>query len=273
MPKFCKPINAPSRSFVRSTYEEAPISGAWNTPGALFLLYIGAPPLAHYDMIITDDFIDMLLHDLGNHLSATQSFLELQLSGSLAPEQSRQLSRNLYDLTKNTSTSVTNLLLWSRLTGGNLPTNIVRTSLSLAFEHVLDHEQSIAQNKRVSLVVPASPPYPILADPLRLQLILRNLVNNALKFTAAGGEVSLSTYASPGEAIVCVRDTGTGIAPSRLPGLFTLASDPTPGTRNEKGLGLGLRLCARLTALQHGRLWCESTPGEGSRFFLALPLA
>jgi two-component system sensor histidine kinase/response regulator len=221
----------------------------------------------------TDHFIDVLLHDLGNHLSATQSYLELYLTGSLAPEQSRQLSRNLYDLTKNTSTSVTNLLLWSKLTTGNLSTNIVQTTLAQAYEHVLDHEQSIAQNKKVTLLLPPPPPYPILADPLRLQVILRNLVNNALKFTATGGEVSLSTYPSSGEAIVCVRDTGAGIAASRLPRLFSAESEPTQGTRNEKGLGLGLRLSARLAALQHGRLWCESTPGEGSRFFLALPLA
>lgn len=215
----------------------------------------------------------MLLHDLGNHLSATQSYLELCLSGSLAPEQNRQLSLNLYDLTKNTSTGITNLLLWSRLTTGNLPTNIVRTTLGPAFEYVIDHEQSIAQNKKVSLACAATPPYPVLADPLRLQVILRNLVNNALKFTAAGGEVSLSAYPFSGEAIICVRDTGTGIAASRLPGLFSTESEPTQGTRNEKGLGFGLQLCARLAALQHGRIWCESAVGEGSRFFLALPLA
>lgn len=217
--------------------------------------------------------METLLHDLGNHLSATQSYLELYLSGSLDAEQSHRLARNLYDLTKNTSISITNLLLWSRTTTGNLSNHIARVNLREALESVLENEQSIAQNKKIALALIPSPHPLVMADPLRLQLTLRNLVNNAVKFTPAEGEVSVSTYLFSGEAVICIRDTGVGIEPNRQPHLFTSEDTPTFGTRNEKGLGLGLRLCARLAALQKGRLWCESAPGEGSRFFLALPLA
>ena len=104
-----------------------------------------------------------------------------------------------------------------------------------------------------------------------LRIVLRNLVNNAMKFTNAGGAVTISAEEDGDDILIVVADTGIGIDPSRKQDIFTLKTQATFGTNQEKGVGLGLAMCKEFAEYQGGSIWFESERGKGSRFYVALP--
>jgi signal transduction histidine kinase len=106
-------------------------------------------------------------------------------------------------------------------------------------------------------------------------LLVRNLMSNAVKFTPAGGNITLSSQQLEGALQVKVKDTGIGIAPDFVEafngGGGGQPIEVKPGTNNEKGTGLGLMLCKTFVALMKGKMWLESEPGKGSCFTVELP--
>jgi two-component system sensor histidine kinase/response regulator len=219
-----------------------------------------------------EQLISTLAHDVNNHLSATQSYLELLLSGSLNEAQEGKLGLDLLAMTKNTAIMLVNLLNWSRITSSELTSHPGRLSLRDSINQVMEDQQSIAQNKEITLSASMVQEIGILADPMQFQLVLRNLVNNAIKFTPSGGKVSISVQAALGEAIILIKDTGIGISPEQQKELFKPGWKTTFGTRNEKGLGLGLWLCKELLEKQKGRIWHHSSLLNGSLFQVSIPL-
>lgn len=110
------------------------------------------------------------------------------------------------------------------------------------------------------------------ADPQRIAQVLGNLVSNALRHTPPGGVVTLAVRAGPSEALFEVRDTGTGIAPEDLPRIFDrfYRADPSRA-RASGGAGLGLAIARRIVEAHGGRIWAESTPGQGTTVRFTLP--
>jgi signal transduction histidine kinase len=109
------------------------------------------------------------------------------------------------------------------------------------------------------------------ADVRRVHQVLANLLGNALKFTPQGGTISVSVDSVEGIARFCVADTGVGIPAADVPHLFERFYQ-CEGTRSHhQGLGLGLEICKGLIELHGGRIWAESEPGRGSRFYFTLP--
>lgn len=116
----------------------------------------------------------------------------------------------------------------------------------------------------------------VLADPTRLRQIVGNLVDNALKFTPSGGLVTVAAASSGREGFVTlsVSDTGPGIPPEDLERIFDrLYQTERTTSKGSQGLGLGLAICRELVERQGGRIWAQSRPGEGARFFVELPSA
>jgi CheY-like chemotaxis protein/anti-sigma regulatory factor (Ser/Thr protein kinase) len=113
------------------------------------------------------------------------------------------------------------------------------------------------------------------ADPVRLEQVIANLLNNAAKYTDAGGEIRLTVEHTANEVSISVRDTGVGIAPAKLAGVFDLFMQVEPhGRRAQGGLGIGLTLVKRLTEMHGGSVEARSEgPGRGSEFILRRPLA
>lgn len=109
-------------------------------------------------------------------------------------------------------------------------------------------------------------------DPDALRHILEHLMSNALKFTPAGGTVTVELKESAGRVLLQVTDTGCGIPPERMETLFDRYLHENQMDPQVHGLGLGLPLCRRLAELQEGTLMVDSRPGRGSRFILSLPL-
>ena len=103
------------------------------------------------------------------------------------------------------------------------------------------------------------------------EIVIQNLLANALKFCKAGDTITVTNHISNGSCIVSVADTGLGISRENLDKLFKSSSFSTMGTDNEKGTGLGLSICKELVDLNNGKIWVESTQGEGSTFYVQLP--
>jgi NtrC-family two-component system sensor histidine kinase KinB len=110
----------------------------------------------------------------------------------------------------------------------------------------------------------------VAADPDRLALALGNLVDNAVTYTPTGGTITLSAAAADGQVTLSVADTGVGIPAEHLPHVFDKFFR-VPGQSAEGGTGLGLAIVKEIVEAHGGEVSCESTPGEGTTFRIALP--
>ena len=134
--------------------------------------------------------------------------------------------------------------------------------------------QSLAAGKSIKLSTPEELDIKILADKNTTLTIFRNLVNNALKFTPQGGQVTLDCQAISQMAILTVSDTGVGISEEKLENLFVFQGQKSSfGTAGEKGLGLGLNLVSEFVKINQGDISVASIPGNGTTFTVRLPLA
>jgi signal transduction histidine kinase len=133
--------------------------------------------------------------------------------------------------------------------------------------------QAVEKGIVLSAVMPEKLPE-VRADPERTGQVLRNLLNNAITHTPAGGSVTVGARAADGELEVSVRDTGVGIAPEQLPHIFNrfYRADQSRA-RSTGGAGLGLAIVKELVEMQGGHVRAESTPGEGSRFYFTLAIS
>ncbi|MGQ9467299.1 MAG: GAF domain-containing sensor histidine kinase [Anaerolineae bacterium] len=130
-----------------------------------------------------------------------------------------------------------------------------------------------ANTLTIECILPETPLI-VRADREKTRLVLDNLLSNAVKFTPQGGRVEVRAVCRPEMAEIIVADTGIGIPPEILPRIFERfyqAEDPM--IRRYGGLGLGLSIVKELVERHGGRVWAESTPGEGSRFYVRLPLS
>jgi signal transduction histidine kinase len=138
---------------------------------------------------------------------------------------------------------------------------------------VVSATEALAAEKRLALEVdvPADLPHGR-GDERRLTQVLMNLVSNAIKFTEAGS-VSIRAKVEDGGFLVAVSDTGVGIAEGDRERIFEeFQQVDTSSTRKKGGTGLGLAIAKRIVELHGGRIWVESTPGQGSTFYFTLPL-
>jgi signal transduction histidine kinase len=139
---------------------------------------------------------------------------------------------------------------------------------------VVSATEALATEKKLTLEVDVAPDLPHgQGDERRLTQVLMNLVSNAIKFTE-GGSVSIRASVADGSFLVAVTDTGVGIAPEDRERIFEeFQQVDSSSTRKKGGTGLGLAIARRIVELHGGRIWVESTPGQGSTFAFTLPLA
>ena len=113
----------------------------------------------------------------------------------------------------------------------------------------------------------------ISGDADMLQLVVRNVLQNAVKFTPTNGTIRIRSMVEANKCKIIITDTGAGMSPAQLATIFNGSPKPTYGTENEKGVGLGLMICKEFMEHQGGRITAESKPGEGSVFIIEIPLA
>jgi signal transduction histidine kinase len=228
--------------------------------------------LEHYAQLGTR-FVSDAAHELKTPLAILRSYLESlasDLSDGLTPQQ-LEFVMAASEGAGRLHVLVEELLDLAALESGGAPLNLGPVRASEVLEAVTAELKALARLRGVALRGRSSCPRPIRADRERLGRVLRNLVENGIKYTSRGGRVLVSAEARGDKAMFVVEDDGVGIGPEALPlifGEFTRGSTAS----GEPGAGLGLAIVRRLVLAMGGGVWAESTPGEGARFFVELPL-
>ncbi len=214
----------------------------------------------------------IISHDLKSPLDTIKGYLELMTEQELDETEKTHIKGELLSLTGSTSDMLVNLLSWSKaqMEGGKV--DLRRLNAAETLEATLEVQERLAKKKDISLSHYIDPGIYVIADHDMLQLVMRNLVNNAVKFTPQGGAIHVKAVQGEKYCQLMVEDNGQGIPNDKQKDIFSLKTS-TYGTGNEKGVGLGLALCKEFIEKQAGRLWFESVPGEGSTFYIQLPLS
>lgn len=220
-----------------------------------------------------DKLFSIVSHDIKLPLNSIQNYLEILTEMDLGDDEKQEVERQLLQITRDTSEMLMNILAWSKtqMDGGH--TQLKAVNLKDTLSRSLKIEHALAARKEITLKVDIEEGLHIIADPNMLQLVLRNLVNNAIKFTQKEGLVSVIAKEEDGQCMIVVRDNGLGISDEQKQKLFKLKASSTYGTNNEKGIGLGLLLCKEFTELQGGTIDFESEVGLGSVFYLYFKLS
>ncbi|GGH23452.1 sensor histidine kinase [Dyadobacter endophyticus] len=216
--------------------------------------------------------MSIVAHDLRSPLASIQNFLELLTQHELDEEQKLDIENDLLNSTKNTMAMLSKLLDWSKSQLHGVSVNMEYLDVQTLFEPTLNLERDIAARKNISLDYYFDPSAGIYADSDMMQLILRNIVGNAIKFTGIGGHIVVKTEGRGSNCLISIQDDGIGMSEEKQQSIFSLNVESTFGTNNEKGVGLGLMICMEFIKAQNGKIWLESTPGEGTCFYILVPM-
>ncbi len=222
-----------------------------------------------------DKFFNIVAHDLKNPFTSLLGSSELLYENidNLDKENIRDLALILNDSAKSGYAILQNLLDWSRSQTGLLKINPERVNLRDLINENISALQLAASNKEIEMYYKSEEDVFVYSDKNMINTILRNLLSNAVKFTYKSGKVVISTIIAKDEAIVSVKDSGIGIPVEKIDQLFKIDSrNSNPGTENEQGTGLGLKLSKEFVEKLGGRIWVEFIETTGSEFRFSIPI-
>jgi signal transduction histidine kinase len=218
------------------------------------------------------DVLGIVAHDLRNPLNVIGSSVQLLLELEMPAVQRRGMLEIMQRAGQQMDRMIRDLLDATRLRAGRLSLVLRDVDARVALQETEATFRHVADAQHVRLQILASDHACLVrADEGRVLQALGNLVGNALKFTGAGGCVSLSAQRSGDDVVFCVADTGPGIAAAHQDRLFDRFWQARDGDR--RGVGLGLTIAKGIVDAHGGRIWVDSTPGVGSTFAFAIPVA
>jgi signal transduction histidine kinase len=221
-----------------------------------------------------ESFLALVSHQFKTPLASLQLSLETMAMRPLSPEQSRTLiERMLSDLARMEG-MVTHILESMRLDRGRIELRCEPVDLASAVARVVAGIEPRATKDRIGIRVDIERGLEVSADPLALDVILRNLLENALAavIPVGGGTVALTARRTAGEIELAVRDSGVGFPPADAARLFQKFTRLHPGGGGSRGTGLGLYIVKRLMQLGGGRVGAQSAgAGQGATFMLTWP--
>ncbi|MGH2517529.1 MAG: ATP-binding protein, partial [Ktedonobacterales bacterium] len=281
LPNRDQPLTPGPRSRPRrlsSRYVDFSVTPVMSLEGRRALL-VGRDITALREMdLMKANFLSMVSHELRAPLQTINGYLDLTLSGMGGElnEQHREFVRRARAGGEHLAALVDDLLLISRRDAGQFNLNIQEADLAPVIAETVQEMELNAEDVGVTLVNQAPGELPLVrADGQRITQVIRNLLTNAIKFTRAGGHVTLSTEVTPDALAISVRDTGVGIAPEHLEKIFErfyqITSSVPDGRAHGQGLGLAI---VRIIVEGHGgTISVSSAPQQGSTFTVWLPRA
>lgn len=228
------------------------------------------------DLVETKEkFIGIIAHELRNPFTSILGFLNL-LKDNLREYDIDSIEKFITHIHHSATTTydlLVNLLEWLNAKNKKVPFHAVEININRVFvEEILTGSAFAAEQKNISIEVDIPENIQVFVDINMLKTIFRNLIGNAIKFTAKGGNIIISAYDSERFAEISIKDSGVGLTPDTLEKIFSIEGvTSTKGTINEKGTGLGLLLCKEFIEIEGGEIWVESTLGVGSEFKFTLP--
>jgi PAS domain S-box-containing protein len=222
-----------------------------------------------------DEFLAMLAHELRNPLAPIRNAIEIIRVSKRDPERVDRTCDLMERQVHNMSRLLDDLLDIARITRGQIELRKEPTDLRILVERSVEAIRPTADKKALQLTTDFERvPVPVAADVTRLEQVVTNLLNNAVKFTPAGGRVIVRLVREKEEAVLRVCDNGRGIEPDLLPNIFELfVQGDRSLARSEGGLGIGLTLVQNLVRMHSGTVAAASGgAGFGSEFTVRLPL-
>jgi len=220
-----------------------------------------------------DKFFSIIAHDLKSPFQSMLGFSETLATeiDSLSNVEIVSFSKGLNDDLRNIYGLLDNLLHWSMMQRNVLEFYPEDINLHDTVNKIIEILNKSAQTKNISITNTINTKTFVYADVDMLRSVTQNLIINAIKFTKPNGRVVVSAIEKSNLIEVSVEDTGIGIDPKLIPGLFSFDTIfTTSGTAGEKGTGLGLPLCKEFVERNEGKIWVESEPGKGSKFTFTL---
>jgi signal transduction histidine kinase len=223
-----------------------------------------------------DEFLATLSHELRTPLNAILGWAQLLAGGQLDDVTARRAVQIIERNTRLQAQLIDDLLDISRIVTGKLRLELKTVTVQSILDAAVESSLPTAVTKRITVARELnSPGDAILCDPARMQQVIWNLLNNAIKFTPEGGHVHLTQGRQDGAMVVEVSDTGVGIEPEFLPHVFDrFRQQDAATTRVHGGLGLGLSIVRHLVELHGGSIEASSEgKGRGATFIIRVPLA
>ncbi|MEW6652634.1 MAG: ATP-binding protein [Bacteroidota bacterium] len=221
-----------------------------------------------------DKFISIIAHDLRGPFNGFLGLTEIlaQEAETMTASEVKKLSAELYKSAKTQYRLLSDLLQWSFIQSGRMEFIPTFIKLNDLVESSFEVHKTNAESKNILLNKNFDCGFEIFGDPEMMQLVFRNLISNAIKFTCPGGSITVSAKQSFRTWQIFISDTGVGIQEQDIPKLFRIdLHHSTDGTNNEKGTGLGLVLCKEIIEKHLGSISVESTAGKGTTFIISLP--
>lgn len=223
-----------------------------------------------------DKFLKILAHDLKNPMFAISGFSDLLIKNFRKYDENtieKQLGI-INTTTKKTYDLLEELLLWTRSQSGKIPFAPRTVQIKNVCDDVLSLLNESAAVKQIEIISEINADLELHADVDMLRTILRNLISNAIKFTHEKGQITLRAEQTGADIIITVSDNGIGMSQNTISKLWQIADlYTTPGTKGEKGTGLGLMLCKEFVEKHNGKIWVESEVGKGSDFKFTMPVS
>lgn len=220
-----------------------------------------------------DKLFSVVAHDLRGPLNSLKGVLDLLKEKKISEQEMNGMMSEFRRYVDASSELVGNLLYWASGQLNGAVVNAVLLPLDELVEETLTVYRQQAREKGVLLTTAMPDGLVGYADKDMMQVVIRNLVSNAIKFCEAGDRVTVSAVRKDGEIEICVTDTGTGMTTEALDRIRRKESFTSYGTAREKGTGLGILLCHEFAEANRGQFYVESEQGKGSRCYFTIPAA
>ncbi len=223
-----------------------------------------------------DNFFSIIAHDLKGPLGGLQQIGELLWLNDISDEKREKLTKSLYQNSKNTFNLLDNLLKWANTNAGLIIYKPNKLNLYKIIHNNINLFNSQVKLKNISLTCNFKQDLFVYADYDMIDTIIRNLISNAIKFTKTNGKIEIileEINPNQNTCTIAIVDSGVGINKETLSKIFEInTSVSTFGTDNEKGTGLGLKLCKEFLTINKGKININSNLQEGTKVSISLPL-
>jgi hypothetical protein len=220
-----------------------------------------------------EDFVATLTHDLKTPILAANRAVRLLSEGDFGPvsEPQARILDTIHQSNEALYRMVQTLLDVYRYEAGAKELHLGRHDLADTIRRLVAELKPLAEAKGISVTAELpSRPRGVLCDEAEIRRVIQNLLDNSLKFTPAGGTISVLMEESDAQTTVQVTDTGKGVSEDDMPKLFQRFWQAASSGRYYASTGLGLYLCRKIVELHKGQIWCDSKPGKGSTFVFTI---
>ncbi|NKI32089.1 sensor histidine kinase [Croceivirga thetidis] len=223
---------------------------------------------------VKDKIFTIIGHDLKSPISTLQEFLDLYNDSELSTSEIKKITPRLKNNVDHSAFTLNNLLTWANNQMNGTITKPKAVAIKMHATQVVELYAEKIESKNINVECVTNPDLKVLVDSDHLDLILRNLISNAIKFTPENGNIKFNGKEQGSRVVFRIEDSGVGLSKSQLSSIMKGSSIiPQIGTNNEKGTGIGLQITKDLLALNNGELNFESALNSGTTAIIILPKA